>query len=76
MTISSKREAILVRRQVPLWQWVVIGIGLLIILIGAGRWVYSRFSASKVPPPPASPQEAVKEYQEMIWGTPGQTPKR
>jgi len=64
------------KRQVPLWQWVVIVVGFLIIVVGVGRWVYSRVVASKAPPPPASPQEVEKEYREQVLGYPGQPPKR
>lgn len=64
------------RGQVPLWKWVVIVVGLLIILVGAGRWIYNRISTGKVPPPPASPEEAAREYREQVLGYPGQTPKR
>ncbi len=63
------------RQQIPLWQWIVIVIGLMIILVGAGRWVYNRVSAGKTPPP-ASPEEVAKEYQEQVLGYPGQPPKR
>ena len=62
--------------QVPLWKWVVIVIGLLIILVGTGRWIYNRISASKVPPPPASPEEAAREYQEQVLGYPAQPRRR
>ncbi|MCS7265128.1 MAG: hypothetical protein NZ805_09885 [Armatimonadetes bacterium] len=60
------------QRRVPLWQWVIIVIGLLIVLGVAGRWVYNRIIVSKAPPPPASPEEAFKEY----LGYPTQTPKQ
>ncbi len=63
------------RQQIPLWQWIVIVIGLMIILVGAGRWVYNRVSAGKTPPP-ASSEEVAKEYQEQVLGYPGQPPKR
>jgi len=59
------------QRQVPLWQWVVIVIGFLIILVVAGRWIYNRVIVSKSTPP-ASPAEALKEY----LGYPTQTPKQ
>ncbi|MCS7265126.1 MAG: hypothetical protein NZ805_09875 [Armatimonadetes bacterium] len=62
-------------RQVPLWQWIVIAIGLLIILAGAGRWIYNRLSVSKAPPP-ASPAEVQKEYQEQVLGYPVQPQRR
>ena len=50
------------RQPVAWWKWVVIVIGLFIIAVAAGRWVYHRVSVSKAPPPPASPEEAAKEY--------------
>lgn len=57
------------------WQWVIIVVGLLIIVIAAGRWVYSRITVSRVPPPPASPEEAAKEYEQVL-GYPVQPPQR
>ncbi len=64
-------------QQVAWWKWVVIVIGLLIIIVGAGRWVYHRITLSKAPPPPASPQELEKEYREQVLGYPAQpTPSR
>lgn len=57
------------------WQWIVIIIGLLIILVGAGRWVYNRIATSKAPPP-ASPEEAAREYQEQVLGYPSQPSRR
>jgi len=61
------------RQPVAWWKWVVIVIGLLIIAVGAGRWVYHRVSASKAPPPPASPEEAAKEL-EAYYGYPVKPP--
>jgi hypothetical protein len=60
------------RQPVAWWKWVVIVIGLLIIAVGAGRWVYQRVVTSKAPPPPASPEEAAKEY----YGYPVKPPAR
>jgi len=59
--------------QLAWWKWVVIVIGLLIIAVGAGRWVYQRVVASKAPPPPASPEEAAKEL-EAYYGYPVKPP--
>jgi len=61
------------RQPVAWWKWVVIVNGLLIIAVGVGRWVYHRVSASKAPPPPASPEEAAKEL-EAYYGYPVKPP--
>jgi hypothetical protein len=50
------------RQQVPLWQWIVIVVGVIIALVYLGRWVHNQLVTSKAPPPPASPEEATKEY--------------
>lgn len=54
------------RQPVAWWKWVIIAVGLLIILVGAGRWIYHRVISSRVPPPPASKEEAVKEWEEYL----------
>ncbi len=56
----------LMREPVAWWKWVIIVIGLLIIVVGAGRWIYQRFVAHKAPPPPATPEEAAKEYEQYL----------
>ncbi|MCC6036759.1 MAG: hypothetical protein LM632_00935 [Armatimonadetes bacterium] len=63
------------RQPVAWWKWVVIVIGLFIIAVAAGRWVYQRVSVSKAPPPPASPEEAAKEL-EAYYGYPVKPPAR
>lgn len=55
------------------WKLVIIAIGLLIILIGAGRWIYQRAKISQ-PPPPATPEEVRGEYQEQVLGYPVKQP--
>ncbi|MCS7187944.1 MAG: hypothetical protein RMK89_13460 [Armatimonadota bacterium] len=59
------------RQPVAWWKLVIIVIGLLIILIGAGRWIYQRAKISQ-PPPPATPEEAQREYQEQVLGYPAE----
>lgn len=54
------------RREIAWWKWVIIAVGLLIILISVGRWVYQKVAVSRVPPPPASPEEAAKEYEQYL----------
>ena len=61
------------QRFVPLWQWVVIVFGLFVLLIGVGSWVYNRIAMSRALPP-ASPKEAVQEYQEQVLGYPARQP--
>lgn len=53
------------RQTVTWWKWVIIVIGVFIILVGVGKWVYQRIVSTQVPPS-ASPEKAAKEYEEYI----------
>ncbi|MCS7224685.1 MAG: hypothetical protein NZ959_09060 [Armatimonadetes bacterium] len=57
------------RSRPRLWQWIVIVVGLIIIGVAGGRWLY-RTVLGKQPPPPATPAEVEKEYREKVLGYP------